>query len=79
MQIDNNVNAMKTYSQDMDKNAQNIASKTTNSLNEGANQANSGITRDLTDSISTQNGFDAQVKSINTQNQMMGNMLDIMS
>lgn len=42
-------------------------------------QAPTSIAREMTDQISVENGFDAQVRSIQTQDDALGTMLDIRS
>lgn len=87
MEISNNINAMQTYSNRLNDNAQELANaafenqaKTTNENTTAANEENSNdIARNLTDNISLQNGLDAQVRSINTSNQILGTVLDIKS
>lgn len=86
MQVNNNINAMQSYTNALNDNAKDIASTTNASATPEAQQAQSvnettqstgDITRDLTDNISIENGFDAQINSIQTQNEMYGTLLNI--
>lgn len=84
MQVGNNVNSMQNYTNDMNNNANSIAQTTTNAISglqspEQAQNvsASQDIARDLTDQISIEGGFDAQIKSIQTQDQMTGSLIDI--
>lgn len=85
MEISGNINAIGAYTNRLNDNAQELASETFQ--NEAtdmptvtqANSNNSDITRNLTDNISIQNGFDAQIRSINANDEILGTMLDIKS
>lgn len=84
MQIGSNINAMQNYMSEMNQNATSIAQTTTNAI-EGQQEpqeaqevsASQDITRDLTDQISIENGFDAQINSVQTQDDIMGTLIDM--
>lgn len=85
MQVGSNINAMQNYTSEMNQNANSIAQTTTNATqgldtppSEQAQEVSQGdIARDLTDQISIENGFDAQIKSVQTQDQMAGTLFDM--
>lgn len=72
MEISNNVNAIQNQLTQLNDNASSIS-------NAGLNtNASEDITRALTDNISLENGIDAQIASISTQDDVLGMLLDVL-
>lgn len=88
MQINDNVNAMRNFTTQMNQNADNMTQTTVGNLGnatdskeavtqaEQTNYQKDDVSRILTDEITIENGLDAQIRSVNTQNQMLGSLLD---
>lgn len=82
-----NVNAMNSYTNQLNQNADKLAQTTTNAVENGNSQVQSvdqteetnDLGRILTDNISIENGFDAQVRSIQTQDEVLGTLFDARS
>lgn len=78
MEISNNLQALQAYSAKLDENASDL-SQASFELADSQKEQTGDIARNLTDNISLQNGFDAQVRSIDTKNEILGTVLDIIS
>ncbi len=76
MQISSNINMIQNQMSQLNSNATELSSVGLVSENTNANES-SDATRVLTDNISLENGLDAQINSIKTQDEMIGNTLDI--
>ncbi len=71
MEIYSNVNTIQNQMNQFNNNASKIA-------NAGESlEKSSDISKPLTDNISLENGLDAQVNSIKTQDEMIGSLLNI--
>lgn len=90
MQVDN-LSSIYDHMNNFNQNAQKIAEVTTHhfdandvqpnqdtqNIQNAQNTSHEDLSRVLTDNISLENGFDAQIKSIQTQNQVLGGLFDI--
>lgn len=87
MDINNNMNAMNSYTNQLTQNADKLNQITTNGLESNNAQtplvsetdAPSSVGRILTDNISLENGFDAQVRSIQAKDEVLGTLFDARS
>ncbi len=68
MEISSNINSIQTNMNNFNNNVE--------KLSQGADVSES-VSRLLTDNISLENGIDAQINSIKTQEEVMGTLLDI--
>lgn len=71
MEVNNNINAMQNQFNQLNQNAQ--------SITDAGLKANGSedVGRVLTDNISLENGIDAQIASIKTEDEVFGTLLDI--
>ena len=74
MNISPNVSALQTNQTNMNKSAQNVAN-----INNGAQNPQTDLAKEMTDQITIENVAESNVKAIQTQNQMLGSLLDIIT